>query len=268
MIVEANTWPNTQLGFYPKLVAGLIAAGRDVWVNDKTLPLADLLQRAADTEWAIGPQCGLMSIFITGRFPCRKTLATPSIDNGGAPLYWASETFPYASVTRFAGLDFDVEEYKITDDNHDELVSLIVDGLNASGVQPHDPQPIETVMMPLTPGDFLDRFAVLVVKRTHFSAERRRLIEREYQRHVEAARDIGKRAGVHTLLMELIGNHSETFVLLERAVPLALSGNLSTEDHVAAMRLNRERIAIKQKIDAALHAPYTETKSYYEGHHF
>ena len=33
MIVEATTWPNTQPGFYRKLIAALRADGRDVWAE-------------------------------------------------------------------------------------------------------------------------------------------------------------------------------------------------------------------------------------------
>lgn len=262
MIVEANTWPNTQSGFYPKLIAALRASGRDVWVNDKAIPLRNLFARAAATEWVIGPQCGLISIFVTGRFPCRKTLATPSIDGGQAPQYWAPTTFPYAYVNRFAGEDFDVEEFKITGD-HDGLISLILGGTNAVRLRPHDPNPIRSVAMPLTPGDFLDRFAVLTVKRARFSPERRAAIEREWQRHAEMAAGLLASSEVSASFQALLQHHGDAFDLLERAVPHALNGGMDPTDHALAIRMNRARVETKQEIDTRLRSGHTEVKSYY-----
>ena len=265
MIVEANTWPNTQPGFYPKLVAALRAAGRDVWINDKAKPLRSLFAKAMMTEWVIGPQCGLMSIFVTGRFPCRKTLATPSIDGGKAPHYWAPTTFPYAYVNRYAGQDFDVEEFKIEDD-HDSLIDAIVNGSNAHRPKAPDPKPTTTVTMPLTPGDFLDRLAVLTVKRERFSADRRAAIEREWRRHAEASGALLANPDVAGLYVALLALHGQTFELLERMVPAAVGGGMmAVEDHVKAVRANKARVELKQAIDVACRAPYSEAKSYYDG---
>ena len=263
MIVEATTWPNTQPSFYPKLIKALQDTGRYVWVNDKKLPLKDLLERASATEWVIGPQCGLMSIFVTGRWPCRKTLVTPDIDNGRGGDYWAKSTFPYAYVRQFAGLDFDVEEYKIEDDNHDTLIDAIINGVNARKLRPHIPNPVYSVDMALSPGDFLDRFAVLQVKRNRFSPDRKALIEREYQRHLEAASGLLKNAGAVRGFMDLVDAHDTAFMVLERAIPDALNGGMAVEDHTAVIKLNRDRVKLKQQIDAALAPGMSEQKSYY-----
>jgi hypothetical protein len=277
MIVEATTWPNTQPGFYPKLIEALRANGRDVWVNDGKLPLDDLFRRAAVTEWVIGPQCGLMSILVTGQFPCRKTLVTPSIDCGAAPHYWAKMTFPYAYVTAFAGQDFDVEEYKVGD-NHAGVIDLVMNGVNARRLRPHDPSPAANVTMTLTPGDFFDRFAVLTVKREKFSTDQRASIEREYQRHDEARRQRLWPKELDGMLDKLIELHAKNFDLLAQLVPQAIAHE-SVEfgpdlavtpplaeminAHFEAMRSNKERVRLKQEIDAVCHAPYREVKSYY-----
>lgn len=266
MIVQANTWPNTQPGFYPKLEAALRAAGREVWVNDRRLPLGDLLARAAATEWVIGPQCGLMSILVTGRWPCRKTLATPDIDYGAAPHYWAKSTFPYAYVSKFAGFDHDVEEFKIEADNHDELIALILGGSNASPSKRHEPGPVSTISMQLAPGDFLDRYAVLCVKRMRFDGTKRAAIERDYQRHREAAGPLLEISPARTLFEQLVTIHTKAFDILEKAVPEALEhGGMALEDHVAVIRANKARVRLRQQIDAELHAAFSEVKSYYGG---
>jgi hypothetical protein len=275
MIVDAVTWPNTQPGFYPKLVDALRRSGREVWINvdaPPRVPLSEVFTRAAETEWVIGPQCGLMSILITGGFPCRKTLATPSIDDGTAPAYWARQTFPYAYSTAFAGVDADIEEYKVGS-NHDGVIKLILEGANARRLWPHDPAPTKSVTLPLTPGDFFDRFAVLTVKREKFSPDQRAAIEREYQRHDEARRQWLWPQAVDPLLDQLIELHARNFDLLAELVPQAIENKgvdvdwsdtaSMIEAHFEAMRSNRDRVRLKQEIDRLCHAPYFETKSYY-----
>jgi hypothetical protein len=66
------------------------------------------------------------------------------------------------------------------------------------------------------------------------------------------------------LVDELADLHRRNFDLLERMVPEALGGGgMTPEDHVEAIRNNKARVELKQAIDAALHAPYTESKSYF-----
>lgn len=265
MMVHATTWPNTQPEFPAKLGFALGAAGRKVWVNDGALPLADLLARAARTEWVIGPQCGLMSILVAGEWPCRKTLATPSIDDGAGGDYWAKSTFPYAYVSRFMGRDYDVEEIKI-DDDHDRALVAILNGPNAFRLRQHDPRPVTSIPFALSPGDLLDRLAVLAVKKSRFSGDGRALIQREYDRHAEAARPLLERSDGwgYRYFADLFAEHAKAFDVLERAVPSALAGSgLAAEDHAAVIAMNRERVRLKQAVDAAFGAAYSEVKSYY-----
>ena len=66
--------------------------------------------------------------------------------------------------------------------------------------------------------------------------------------------------------MALLAQHGVTFDLLERMVPSAVGGGtMAPEDHVEAIRANKARVELKQKIDAACRAPYCEVKSYYAG---
>ena len=262
MIVEATTWPNTQPGFYPKLLKAMREAGFDVWLNDKQLPLRDLFAKAAASEWVIGPQCGLMSIFVTGRFSCRKMLATPSIDGGKAPKYWASSTFPYAYVSRFAGEDFDVEEFKI-EDAHASLIAVMMECLR--NPRPHDPNPVAWAMMALTPSDLLDRLAVLLVKNAYFQGPQHARIQREIARHATAAETLLlNNPKVRELFADLTLQHAETFKVLEQAVPSALAnGGMDVADHVAAIKANKKRVELKHEIDAALRGATPEVKSYY-----
>ena len=264
MLVQAHTWPDTAPGFTERLADALRATGREVWINDGKLPLRDLLARAARTEWVIGAQCGLMSIFVAGRWPCRKTIATPDIDNGKGGGYWAASTFPYAAVQTFSGMDFDIEELRIGDD-YEAAIGAILTGPNALRLWEHNPAPVVSIQASLSPGDFLDRYAVLLVKAENFDQNRRAAIARELQRATEIDHARNLSASVANLFFELIGIHAETFHLLAGLVSETVKG-VSVADvcaHTAAINLNKRRFELKTRIDEALHGTGREVKSYY-----
>lgn len=265
VIPDAVSWPNDQPEFWVKLGTALRKSGRAVMFNSPQWSLGDLLNAAAGVGWVIGPQCGVMSILVTGRFPCRKTLASPRLNEQNKMLSFLSPTtFPYAYVTKFSNADYDVEEYEIDVNNHDEIVDAIIHGQNALRLcEPHDPRPVTTIHAPLSPGDFLDRLAVLSVKRRRFSGARRAMVEREYRRftYLRAITPLPPEADEH--YAQLVAIHDETFTLLETLVPAALAG--AANDHDKAVRLNRDRVQVKARIDAVCRAPYTDPKSYYGG---
>lgn len=265
LIPEAVSWPNTQPTFWAALAAALAEGGRQVLMNDPEWSLRELLIRCSAAEWVIGPQCGVMSMLVTGRFPCRKTLCSAAMNDGNKKLsFLTPETFPYAYVTKFSNHDYDVEEFEIRDDNHAELVAAVAGGSNARRLWPHDPRPVLTIQAPLAPGDFLDRLAVLTVKRACFTPERRAAIEREYQRYQALrGRTLPYSPQIIDLFTRMVDVHRATFELLERVVPDALAGGMTPEDHVAAVRLNKERVDLKREVDAACRAPYSEVKSYW-----
>lgn len=265
MIPEAVSWPNTQPAFWRLLGPALAATGRTVMENDPKWSLQELLIRCAAAEWVVGPQCGIMSILVTGRFPCRKTLPSSALTDENKKLSFLSpQTYPYAYVTKFSNQDYDVEEFEITDDNHAEMVDAIVRGQNALRLWQHDPRPALTIQAPISPGDFLDRLAVLTVKRAKFPVEKRAAIEREYRRFQDLQKQLPQSPEIVDLFGRMCVVHAETFDVLATMVPDALEkGNLSMVQHLDAVRLNKERVVLKQAVDAACRAPYTEVKSYY-----
>jgi len=262
IIEDSTSWPNTQPTFWPRLAGALREAGWQVEINNKSWPLSELFARCAASEWVIGPQCGVMSVLVTGEFPCRKTLATPNIDGNRRPEYLARETFPYGYVTKFANTDYDVEEFKIDGDNHEALVRSIVLGANGLRLRSHDPQPVKTVQVALSPGDFLDRLAVLAVKRARLPEHLRAAQEREYLRYAEAYRQSGLERA-EPLYQALYALHDKTFAALDRLVPATLADRGALHDYTAMVRCNKERVMLKVEIDQLCHAPYSEIKSYY-----
>lgn len=265
VIPEAISWPNTQPAFWTMLRDDLRRIGRTVNFNDPQWSFGQMLRECASYEWVIGPQCGVMSILCTGRFPCRKTLASARLDDGNKKLaFLSARTFPYAYVTKFSNADYAVEEFEITDNNHAELVASIVNGVNAQRARPHDPAPVMTIQAPLSPGDFLDRLAVLEVKYIRFGWPRRAEVEREYRRFQALRTIYDFPPAADEVYSQMVALHDRTFSLLADLVPAALGGSPSVEGHTEAMRLNRDRVVLKRRVDECCRAPYTEGKSYHD----
>lgn len=256
ILPEARSWPNCQPGFWPELSSALTAAGHKVTVNDATWSLRELLQRCASARMVIGPQCGVMAILCAARFPCRKVLITPRLD---AP-WWhlpAGSPFPYAYTRSFLGETYDVDEYELTDRNHLETIGAVIVGLGHRAGS-HDPAPVALIDAPMSPGDFVDRLAILAVK----SADR--ACYRDFLRYRRIYESWSLEVEVGDLYRELQVVHQETYDLFEEMVPAALGQNeLPLASHVEAMRLNRERTRLRNEIDRRLRGASTERKTYY-----
>ena len=252
LIPTAVSWPNDQPAFWEHLKDALRGGGWSVEVNEPfSSPLGDLLTLAASAEMVVGPQCGVMSILVAAEFPCRKVICTPSIDDGpGFPVGTRRlrRTYPYAYVTKFTGQDYDVEEYRITGTNHAVVVSTIL----AAPRAPRDPRPVTTIAVPLSPGEVVDRAAVLAAKAARGSPG----LDRELRRYLELLP-----AGTDRHFAALVDLHLATYDALARSVPLALA-NPTRDDH-EAVTLNRRRVELRRAIDAELRAPYSEVKDYY-----
>lgn len=264
VITESTSWPNTQPAFWAGLIRVLLGNNKwNIFINVmEHCTLTGLFEACASAEFVIGPQCGVMSILTTGRFPCRKIFCTPSVDDNFRPDFWARQTYPYGYVTKFAGEDYEVDEYKIEDGNHQELINTILYRMNTLQGQ-LDPNPVTSVTMPLTPGDFLDRYAVLAIK-----GDKQVLTDpRELLRYKEQYRLLMRRVpeAVQQHFESLLALHAETYNVLQELVPASLESD-STElaqAHSIVIRLNKRRVQIKQEIDRVCHAPYTEVKTYW-----
>jgi hypothetical protein len=252
IIHDAKSWPNTQPVFWRKLNNALKEAGYGVdWNTGGTLE--ELFNRCAMASWVIGPQCGVLSILTAAHFPCRKSFCTPST-LPGIPI---KSTFPYAYVNKFSGEDFDVDEYEITDNNHEAVIAKL---LSPGACANRSLSPLLTVSVPLAPGDFLDRLAVLTVKMEKFTAERKQSIRREHDRYWVTYRN---NPFCGTYLAALIDVHRETFDLCATYVPDALVGKHDEPAHARAISLNKRRVELKQQIDRLRNSAYSEVKDYY-----
>lgn len=264
LIPEARSWPNTHPMFWERLYQKLSEQGRAVYRNNAGWPLAELMNRAATVEWVIGPQCGLMSILNAAQFPCRKTFVTPSIDNSVYPGLPLKRTFPYAYATKFLGRDYDIEEFKVDGDD-EEVIERLLSGKNGLRLGKHDPKPVTSITVDISPGDFFDRLSILAVKMKRFSADKRALVAKEFYRLSETAEPIFAEHGgnLKAAYGRLIAANTQAFVHNEIMVRATFENGGGESHHVQAVRANKTRVEIKQEINDICGSAFREQKSYY-----
>lgn len=253
LIKEARSWPNTQPAFWDKLQGALADHEYKVLYNPPVWNLEALFSACAISDWVIGPQCGVMSILCHAKFPCRKSFCTPQ-QVPGIPI---KTTMPYAGVRTFAGEDYDVDEHVVADDNHSAIIHRLL-----AGAVKRNQQPVFTVDVPLSLGDFLDRLAVLLAKYSKFDTAGRVKLQRELDRLCAIYSSIS--SPLMGDLNTLVDIHQKMFDAAAEYVPDAFAGKNNEEMHRLAISLNRQRVEIRQGIDAKMGAAYSEIKDYYK----
>lgn len=258
LIPQANSIPNCVPEFWMLLQDRLEREGWDVTVNDRSWPLERLFQACDDAEWVIGPQCGVMMILCHTGFPCRKTIATPSLDGH----HYFKKTYPYMYVETFAGENYgDVDEVKITD-NLDWAISSVMAGANAHRIS--RPQRASGIAVMLSYGDFFDRAAILTVKSIRLPPEKAALIMRDHLRHSELLTSvIGHDPLLKDLARKLFEVNDEAFQQNEVAVKTVMEGGQASEHYAKAVHLNKQRTELKEKVNRQCNSIYVEVKSYY-----
>ena len=262
MVPRARSWPNSAPAFWEALAAALTDAGFLLAWNEPEWPLEWALDRATRSEWVIGPQCGFMAALCEARFPCRKTICTPAIEPDGMAGFPLRATFPYAYVTKFAGNDYDIEEYRI-DADHDGLVRRILAGKNALRL-PHDPAPVRTVNVDISPGDLFDRLSILTVKCGKFDGASRAAVLRETARLDNAAAPLLTSPAIASAYLALGSANLEAFEANEIMVRETFAGTGGQEAHERAVRANKLRVEAKNRINELCGSAWREVKSYYE----
>jgi hypothetical protein len=265
LLPEARSIPNSAPAFWVALADRLRAEGWSVAENDASWSLAELFDRCAASEWVIGPQCGVMAILCHAMFPCRKTIATPSLDGHS----YFKQTYPYMRVTTFSGEDYDdVEEVKVTGDAA-RAVEEVMSGRH-SQMLPVGHGQVFSIYGVMSVGDFLDRYSILELKVENFTPHKRALVMREYL----ACRDVAEtlNAKFSTLGPELWTAYSELVAVNraawnhnEASVTGMLRDGVELSEHFAlAARHNKDRVRLRNVINALCSSAHLEVKSYYE----
>lgn len=263
LIPESRSMPNAHPEFWDRMSIRLADAGWNIVRNQPEWPLAGLLDYCAQAEWVIGPQCGVMSIICHAFFPCRKTFAVSTMDGHS----YFRRTYPYAYVDTFAGEDYaDVDEVKI--DDPIRAVEDVMRGANAYGPRPSGL--VTGVQMTLTHGDFFDRLSILEIKTERLEGAKRAAVYREYLQHREAALPVLGRHGARLAeaYAKIKAANAAAWDHNERAVSgvfcLGVAGPTG-DDFAEAARHNRERVRLKNQINAICSSAHDEIKSYYGG---
>ena len=262
ILPEARSWPNTKRSFWIALAENLAQAGRKVTFNDTRWPRAKLLERCAESEWVIGPQYGMMAIMCHAQYPCRKTICTPSIDGKGLRGFPLQQTYPYAYVSKFAGFDYDIDEFKIGDDI-DSVISCILGSKNFLRLGVYNPAPVLSTSIDVSAGELFDRLAILAVKLQMLPANKRALVLREYLRLTEIALPLTIRfPSLGDPIGRLTEANRDVWVANDLKVAASLNGQ-PVASHVDADQASLRRMKIKQEINIICASAFEEVKSFY-----
>ena len=259
LIPEARSILNDHPTFWQSLHHRLVERGHHVLVNDPRWSLAELLQRCAWAGWVIGPQCGVMAILCHAMFPCRKTIATPSLDGHE----YFRRTYPYMGVETYAGESYaDVAEVKIAADHH-RAVEEVLSGRPESSAG----APVEYVQTPLSHGDFFDRLSILELKVKKLEPLPA-VVLREYLRYREIAEATGLTTHPQFLaaydLLKIVNEKAWEHNEISVTEMYGEGKNISLHFSEAA-RYNRQRVELRNAINRMCGSWSFEVKSYYKG---
>lgn len=254
-------------------------------------PLGVLLPLAAHAGWVVSTLTGGMNILISARVPCRKTVVARGPEPGTTlrfnDLIELESAFPYASQATFDGLHYDIEEFEIRRaEDHATIAERIAGGRNATCERPPSPDPIARFSAETTPGDLFDRVTILEIKESLLSGAsvlhnvRRELALLRASLGRDAAAPGPALAGMVAELKAvnqrawdtnetIFKGFGDTFGdedwTLDASSPQQLA---RAESMVKAFRLsqrlNRERVILKNRINALLAPGMKEEKSYDE----
>ena len=264
LIPQARSWPNAYPEFWAILEMKLRVAGWAVEVSSPSLSLAEVFDRCAAAEWVIGANCGVTNIICHAMFPCRKTIVCPSVDGHS----YFKRTYPYGYVGTFAGEDYaDVDEVKIISSvlrSADDVMA----GANAARIKRRGL--VSGVQMTLSYGDFFDRLSILEIKTERLSGDKRAAIYREYLQHFEAAVPVLDHFGsvLRDSYLKIKNSNAAAWDHNEKMVGAVFSGGAMTPDAPAFAEtalFNRERVRLKNQINAICGSSSDEIKSYYGG---
>jgi hypothetical protein len=132
------------------------------------LPFGAFLPLVQKAGWVVGSVCGLMNLVVSAQTDCKKTFVARSPEPGtslsidGVALTTA---YPYALQRTFDGQDYDVEYIDARSDLSPEaLAEEVARGRNASFDYRAPRQPVLRMRLDMPPGDVVDRMTILEVK--------------------------------------------------------------------------------------------------------
>ncbi|MBI3513137.1 MAG: hypothetical protein HY060_03595, partial [Proteobacteria bacterium] len=304
LVPDADTWPALGDAFWERLAARLTGLGWTVLTNlagsvgggRRTKPFGDsvgldvpigvFLPLVECAGWVIGSLCGLMSLMVSARTDCKKTVVGRSPEAGSAFTVDGialANAYPYGLQRTFDGADYDVEYVDARAELAIEtLVEEIAQGRNAGFNYRASREPATRMRIDVAPGDVVDKMTILEVKLEKLPADKRVTIlgELAWVRHALVAtygpltgelkaaadrlRDLNRGAFD---VNEVVYQDFDDPAFLKQAAAGEIAG---IEERVAAcitnflrgVGFNRERILVKNRINALLNCDWMERRSF------
>ncbi|HEX9462397.1 MAG TPA: hypothetical protein VGB82_07340 [Alphaproteobacteria bacterium] len=285
----------------PKLQAAgwdVYTNGSGSWRGARTEPIAGtrLIQVPLDVVlpflehagWAAGTLCGLMNMIASSRTRCRKTIVTLGIGPGSAHQFQhplaVRRTYPYAYQRKFDGMNYDIEELQVLGaQDHDPVAARIAGGFNALSAAPPSAEPVVRLPVDLAPGELFDKISILEIKRDRLPSEKRVQVEKELAVLNEIARPLLEtRPGLDAKYADLkqlnvqgwdLNEHifkqfddtdygDEGWRLDPKDAGQLQAVERSVREFRRSQQTNRDRVRLKNEINAICRAAWDEMKSF------
>lgn len=243
------------------------------------------LERAG---WAIGTLCGMMNSLVTARLACRKTILTRGVAPGADDDFFHPAgllyTYPYAYQRTFDGLNYDIEEYQVLGpETYERVAATIARGFNAQSPSPPAPDPVLRIPADLMPGELFDKVSILEIKRDRLPDSKRVQAEKELTVLYEISRplcdehpELRARYAELKRLNELGWDLNEHIFKqfddtdygtdgwqLDVADPAQVQAvERSVREFRHSQQTNRDRVRLKNEINAICRAAWAEEKSF------
>jgi hypothetical protein len=250
------------------------------------VPIGVFLPLVERAGWVIGTLSGLMSLTVSARTDCKKTFIARSPAPGAAFTVDGialPTAYPYGLQRTYDGNDYDVEYVDARAElDVDALVEEVAHGRNADFDYRAQREPATRMRIDVAPGEVVDKMTILEVKLERLPAEKRLTIlgelaavrqalvsaygplTGELKMAADRLRDLNRGAFD---VNEVVYRDSDDHDFMRKAAAGDIAG---VEKRVAAcvanflrgVGYNRERILIKNRINALLNCDWMERRSF------
>lgn len=252
------------------------------------VPLALVYPFLERAGWAIGTLCGMMNSIVTSRVACRKTIVTRGLAPGEDANFChpggVQYTYPLAYQRTYDGLNYDIEEYQVLGaKTYDAVSETIAHGFNAHPGYVPARDPVLRLPVDQMPGELFDKISILEIKRARLPDDKRVQVEKELAVLSEIARPLfdtrPKLAPKYAELRALnelgwdLNEHIFTQFddtaygtdawQMDASDPAQIKAvERSVREFRRSQQTNRDRVRVKNEINAICNAAWDEKKSF------
>jgi len=306
---DSNSWPQPEDAFWAEIPARLAARGWHVYTNGSgnrhgrrasplpgskliDVPLDLVLPVLSYAGWAIGALCGLMNIIIATRTECRKTIVVHG-PRPGEILHIndylnVTSAYPFAHQRKLDNCDYDIEEFQVRGpETYPAIADRIANGFNANFDTQPSANPVSRITTQISPGELLDKIAVLQVKMKKLGPRKTCVVMKELDALNEIIENTygSPSMTIGRLIDELREINEQGWEINEQIYsefsdpvyasdewrlnpndPESVSkAELSVRNFRKSQAINRQRILLKNKVNRILGSNWFEFRSFEDG---